>query len=119
MQLVKSNQRQQFLVTNHVGFRLSSPVAIKPPFYQFSIGDVYLFHRSDPLCPAQSSLWGFYDRHDRGVIYLESSSRDLKLFKLRDVLPAEYCYARPSSRDELRDCMWSLGYFEGRRGSRI
>ncbi len=85
---------------------------LPPSFYPFSIGELYLFHKNNPLCPAESSLWGFYDRRYGSVIYLESSSKDLRFFRMRDILPAGYRYVRLSSRDELRDYMWRLGYFE-------
>lgn len=47
----------------------------------FRAGEVYLFHRSDSRCPGSSSLWGQYDKHYRGRLYLESSSHNLRTFR--------------------------------------
>lgn len=47
----------------------------------FRIGDLYLFHTTNPRCPAEESLWGMYDKQCREVIYLESSTSDLRHFQ--------------------------------------
>ena len=52
------------------------------PIAEFRLGDLYLFHPSNPRCPASSSLWGFYDKRINGVIYLEHSSHNLSNFRL-------------------------------------
>lgn len=66
-------------------------------------GEVYLFHRSDPACPAESSLWGVFDKRINGEIYLESSTEDLVRFRKWHCLPQGYRYCRLSTRAELRD----------------
>ncbi len=80
------------------------------PRSKFHIGDLYLFHTSNPLCPASSSLWGFYDRRINGVIYLEHSSHNLRKFRLFHPLPMRYRYYRLATRSELRDYMYNMGY---------
>ena len=79
---------------------------------RFRAGDVYLFHRSDMLCPSRSSLWGQYDKREQGRLYLESSSLDLHTFRKWHVLPSEYRYCRRASRPELRDYISGLIYSE-------
>lgn len=75
----------------------------------FRMGDLYLFHASDPQCPPYTSLWGFYDKTSNGTIYLEHSTLDLRHFRLWHTLPKRYRYYRLATRNELRDYMYSLG----------
>lgn len=76
--------------------------------------EVYLFHPSDPRCPAATSLWGQFDRRtDRGIV-LETATTDLVHFRLRLLLPTEYRYCRLSSRTELRDYVCSQLWAEWR-----
>ena len=79
----------------------------------FTIGELYLFHPTDPLCPAESSLWGVYDKIEDGIIYLEHSTTDGRHFRLWEELPERYRYCRLATRLELRDYMYNLGIFEG------
>ena len=72
------------------------------------VGEVYLFHESDPCCPAGSSLWGVFDKRLDGSIYLESSTYDLIRFRKWHVLPRAYRYCRLSTRSELRDYISDL-----------
>lgn len=85
------------------------------PTTEFRLGDLYLFHPSNPRCPASSSLWGFYDKRINGVIYLEHSSHNLRNFRLWHSLPKHYRYYRLSTRGELRDYMYNLGLFESEK----
>ena len=71
-------------------------------------GEVYLFHKSDPLCPAVGSLWGMYDKRIEDGIYLESSTENLCFFRKWHLLPSCYRYFRLSTRAELRDYMVNL-----------
>jgi len=80
--------------------------------YHLLSGTLYLFHRSDRRCPAATSLFGIIDKTSNGIIYLESSSRDLRRFRLWHRLPNHYRYHRLASRSELRDYMFSLAYYE-------
>lgn len=58
---------------------------------KFRIGDVYLFHATDPGCESGTSLWGIVnDRDTDGRICLETSSADLKKYNHWTFLPAEY-----------------------------
>ena len=45
-------------------------------------GELYLFHRIDRSCSSTGSLFGIFDKIADGIIYLESSSRDLLRFRL-------------------------------------
>lgn len=79
---------------------------------RFRVGDVYLFHRSDIFCPSRSSLWGQYDKHEQGRLYLESSSRNLRTFRKWHVLSFAYRYCRKANRSELRDYVLALSWSE-------
>ena len=79
---------------------------------RFRIGDLYLFHPSNPHCSAKTSLWGIYDKREDGIIYLESSTLNLVHFKKWHPLPEHYCYYRLATRSELRDYMYNMGYYE-------
>ena len=78
----------------------------------FESGELYLFHRTDPGCPRQGSLYGIYDKRIDSRIFLESSSRDMRKFRIWHLLPASYRYCRLATRAELRDYMYNMGYFE-------
>lgn len=71
-------------------------------------GELYLFHRTDPQCPPETSLWGIFDRFDGERPYLESSSRNLQTFSRWHALPKDCRYRRIATRGELRDYMWGL-----------
>lgn len=76
---------------------------------KFCIGDVYLFHATDPGCESGTSLWGIVnDRDTDGRICLETSSADLKKYNHWTFLPAEYLFCRLSTREELRDFSFNL-----------
>ena len=46
---------------------------------KFRIGDVYLFHTTDPGCDSRTSLWGIVGNRDaENRICLETSSADLR-----------------------------------------
>ena len=78
----------------------------------FRIGDLYLFHPTNPRCPAKTSLWGFHNKTSKGIVYLEHSTEDLCHFRLRHRLPQCYRYYRLATRDELRDYMYNLGVWD-------
>ncbi len=80
----------------------------------FIQGELYLYHPSDPCCPASGSLWGVYDRTTSGAVRLETSSRDLCGFRFWHPLPAAYRYARLATRSELRDYTAALAFYECR-----
>lgn len=75
-------------------------------------GEVYLFHRSDPRCPADSSLAGVFDTREKGRIYLESSTEDWIRYRKWHPLPGGYRYCRLASRAELRDYAANLARYE-------
>lgn len=81
-------------------------------YHKLFSGTLYLFHRSDRRCPASNSLFGIIDKTSDGIIYLESSSRDLLRFRLWHRLPKHYRYYRLASRSELRDYIFNLAYYE-------
>ena len=78
----------------------------------FRVGDLYLFHSSNPHCPPATSLWGFHNKTTNGVIYLEHSTLDLRHFRLWHNLSKRYHYYRLATRDELRDYMYSLAIWD-------
>ena len=80
----------------------------------FIIGDLYLFHPTKKYCPSPNSLWGIYDRTEDGIIYLESSTLDLRHFSIWHRLPEEYRYSRRATRRELSDYMYNLGHSDSR-----
>ena len=48
---------------------------------KFRIGDVYLFHTTDPGCDSRTSLWGIVGNRDaENRICLETSSADLRKY---------------------------------------
>lgn len=82
----------------------------------FEEGEVYLFHPTDAACPAESSLWGVFDRRNKTQVYLESSaSAELRDFVLYGLLPIDYRYARLATRTELRDYFFALSSSERSR----
>lgn len=79
-------------------------------YQSFVAGDLYLFHPIKKYCPAKSSLWGVYDKTVDYIIYLESSTFDLRHFRIWHSLPQKYRYFRRATRNELRDYMYNMGY---------
>lgn len=79
---------------------------------KLDIGELYLFHATDPHCPPDSSIWGIFDRDHEGIIYTESTSCDLLTFQYNTSLPADYRYSRCATRSELRDYIFNLSWFE-------
>lgn len=76
---------------------------------KFRIGDVYLFHVSDPGCHSRTALWGIVDKRSaEGCIQLEASTPDLKNYRFWTSLPENYRFCRLSTRDELRDFSFNL-----------
>ena len=74
----------------------------------FIPGEVYLFHCTDPECPACGSLYGIFDKETSDAIYLESSSSDLQTFRHWHRLTDDYRYCRLAARSELRDYIFNL-----------
>lgn len=71
--------------------------------FEFLMGEVYLFHRSNVRCPRKSSLWGMFDKRVGTDVYLESSSEGaLCDFVLWHKLPDDYRFCRLATREELR-----------------
>ncbi len=92
---------------------MTTPALVSPfKEYPFQIGELYLFHTSNPACPSEESLWGVFDKRAADTIYLESSSENLLTFTLRSALPPRYHYVRLSSRSELRDYFVDITYYQ-------
>ena len=91
-------------------YREEEPLNLK-----LEIGEVYLFHISDPSCPCDSSIWGVFDKMVGSTIYLESQSRDLRYFQLWIPLPIEFRFVRLATRSELRDYIYNLAAWESAR----
>lgn len=86
-----------------------------PSNLELEIGEVYLFHSSDPSCPCDSSIWGVFDKMEGSTIYLESHSLDLRYFRLWSPLPIKFRYVRLATRSELRDYIYNLAAWESTR----
>ena len=69
---------------------------------RFCEGEVYLFHKSDSHCPADSSLWGTFNRYDGDGVHLEILTTDCAFFRYWRLLPASYRYCRLATREEER-----------------
>lgn len=74
----------------------------------FLQGELYLFHRTDPACPANDSLMGMIERRIGNTIYLRECTFDTVDFEEWYCLPAEYRYCRLSTRDELKRYLAAL-----------
>lgn len=81
-------------------------------FQSFKSGELYLFNRTDPRCPVKGSLFGTFNQEKSGIIYLESSSVDLRRFRLWHSLPNTYRYCRIATRAELRDYFFNMAFYE-------
>lgn len=66
-------------------------------------GELYLFHESNPRCPADSSLWGIYEAGEGPHLRLASCTEDMVHFRMDRLLPKDYCYRRRATRGELWD----------------
>lgn len=75
-------------------------------------GELYVFHRADPTCPAVGSLFGVFSHEDPDAVYLESCSPDMFRFRLECRLPTGYRYCRLATRSELRDYIFNLACHE-------
>lgn len=80
----------------------------------FRAGELYLFRRTESSCPSSGSLFGIFDKAASGVIYLASSSSDLRHFHLWHRLPPDYRCLRRATRSELRDYLFNLACYECR-----
>ena len=69
---------------------------------RFCEGEVYLFHKSDSHCPADSSLWGTFNRYDEDGVHLEILTTDCAFFRYWRLLPSSYRYCRLATREEER-----------------
>lgn len=78
----------------------------------FNIGDLYIFTTTEnPRAAAHKVLFGIYDATIDNKVLLEVASTDLRTFQVKLSLPAEYRYARRSTREELRLFSFNHGYY--------
>ncbi len=82
---------------------------------RFTIGDVYLFNKTDPKCPRSSSLWGVLDKCEGDTVYLESCSNDREKFDTWCRLPEDYRYCRLATRTEMRQYIFDQTWHESRK----
>ena len=75
-------------------------------------GELYLFCRAERASSSSGSLFGIFDKEVSGVIYMESSSRDMRHFRLWHRLPRGYRCSRRATRSELRDYIFNLACYE-------
>lgn len=81
-------------------------------YHHLLSGELYLFHHTGRSYTSAGSLFGIIDKTSDGIIYLESSSRDLRRFRLWHRLPKHYRYHRRASRSEYRDYIFNLACYE-------
>lgn len=79
---------------------------------RFESGELYLFHRGNKRDTSNDSLWGVFDKRIGKRIYLESSSGDLRHFRLWHPLPKCYRCRRLATRSEIRDYVTGLIWTE-------
>lgn len=108
MKKLKS-RRLKISATGTFSIALTSP---RLSLSRFTEGEIYLFNRNDPTCPAEGSLWGVFDKRIEDTIYLESSSLNLQDFRKWHLLPIDYRFCRLATRSELRDYTANLSWFE-------
>lgn len=78
----------------------------------FRVGELYLFLSVVRRGTPEENLWAiFADRTERGL-HFESSTSNFADFRRWHDLPSEYEYARPATRDELRDYTYGLAVFD-------
>lgn len=82
----------------------------------FEVGELYLFHPSDPTCPADESLWGMGVSWTGCKLLFESASRDLTHFHYWQQEPLTILYYRKSDRGELRDYCYNMARFDASDG---
>lgn len=76
------------------------------------MGELYIFNKHNPECPAEGSLWGVVERCDKNSVHLENYSLDLRGYSHHQKLPEQYKYFRLSTRDELRDYIYNMATYE-------
>lgn len=108
MKKLKS-RRLKISATGTFSIALTSP---RLSLSRFTEGEIYLFNRNDPTCPAEGSLWGVFDKRIGDTIYLESSSLNLQNFRKWHLLPIAYRFCRLATRSELRDYTANLIWSE-------
>lgn len=75
-------------------------------------GSLYLFHRTDRSCPPHGSLWGIFDKVAEGSVCLESSTLDMRSFRLWHAVDGSYRFCRLATPAELRDYVANLICYE-------
>ena len=103
------------IINNFVRTCCETAADIDRPFgnIEFEIGEIYLFHKTDPECPDDNdALWAVFGDRDANGIMLESCTDNLIDFALRCRLPADYRHCRLASRSEVREYAVALGMFE-------
>ena len=98
----------RFVIFTFVAILLNEPdMTIKN--CKFRIGDVYLFHDTDPECQSRTALWGIVDKRSaEGRIHMEVFTPNLKNYRFWTLLPEKYRFCRLATREELRDFSFSL-----------
>lgn len=75
-------------------------------------GSLYLFHRTDRSCQPHGSLWGILDKVAEGSVCLESSTLDMRSFRLWYSVDGSYRFCRLATPAKLRDYVANLICYE-------
>ncbi|MBR5464730.1 MAG: hypothetical protein IKU77_02910 [Alistipes sp.] len=76
------------------------------------LGELYLFHTSDPACPSEECLWAVVAQYRAGRLVVESGTTDLSHFDCWFEVSSLYRYVRSATREELRDYSYNLAHAE-------
>ena len=76
-------------------------------------GECYLFFTSpDGDAGYGKRLWALFERRSDSRVMLEAASDDLVRFAKYTDLPAGFGYVRRTTRDEMRDFFYNMGFSE-------
>lgn len=80
--------------------------------HDLEIGDIYLFRADADVATRQHELWILFQDWTPQGVYVESCTSDFIHYEHRQLLPPEYHYVRPATRDEVRDFSYGQALFE-------
>lgn len=93
------------------GMRSAYPIGCAPDLCLES-GRLCLFSRTGRSCPPHGSLWGILDKVAEGSVCLESSTLDMRSFRLWHFVDGSYRFCRLATPAELRDYVANLICYE-------
>ncbi len=75
-------------------------------------GSLYLFHRTDRSCQPHGSLWGIFDLFEDDTVCQESSTLDMRSFRLWHSVDGSSHFCRLATMAELCDYVANLICYE-------